>query len=126
MDEKRLAWAGFLAAAVGFCSLGWTYTIPMLLDRLNGLDHLAGRADAPGRIFLQQLHYQLRQRRRDLRIDLSGGWRRVGDHGHQSAERVVSLERQFRGTQAVEDDAEAEQIGAMIDLLAACLLGSHV
>ena len=31
MGEKRLAWIGFLAAAIGFCSLGWTYTIPMLL-----------------------------------------------------------------------------------------------
>ena len=55
-----------------------------------------------------------------------GGDGSCGGDRHQRRDGVPALERLPPAAQAIEDHAEAEQVAAGIDRLAAGLLGGHV
>ncbi|OWK45362.1 hypothetical protein FRUB_01693 [Fimbriiglobus ruber] len=99
-------------------------------DRSADLDervHRRGsRLRASGWVLLKQLHHEIRQFGGHVRILLAnrdGGFvRERGQHGHRSR----AAEGEFAGQAAVEEDAEAEQVGAVVNLFARGLLRAHV
>ena len=73
----------------------------------------------------QQPVRQLRQLARDAGIDVEDTWRLVGADAGQRLRRGFGPERRDAGHHLVEQRAEREQIGPVIDGQAARLLGRH-
>ena len=93
--------------------------------RLQLFDDFAGRRRPAGGVLGQQSHHQRRQRGRHGAVDAGRRPGVIGGHGHQRGEGVAAAERHFACRHAVEDAAEAEQVGAGVHLAAVGLLGCH-
>jgi hypothetical protein len=88
--------------------------------------HLLGGVDALRRILRQQVYHEVRQPLRDGWVDLARWGGLVHDHRQQRRHTIGALEWLPACTELVEHDAEAEQVAAGIEHVAARLLGGHV
>ncbi len=104
--------------------LGRTLALP--LDGPDGVDDFLGRRGPLLPVFLQQPMDQRHQCERGLRRQLGHRLRVAHRQRHQHVHRRVAGERHGAGGQPVQHAAEAEQVGACVDLLAACLFRGHV
>ncbi len=98
----------------------------MIGDRFDRFDHLVRVREALARILGECAHHQIVDAARQRWID-GGGRRRI--EAHDRGERLVvgaALERADVRDHLVEDDAEREQIAALIELVRLTLLGRQV
>ena len=88
--------------------------------------HLLGALVARRRVLRERAHHDHVEVARDVAADLR---RRLGRRRqvlHRDLDRRVAVERRLAGEELVEDDAERVEIGALVDLGAARLLGREV
>ena len=85
-----------------------------------------GRRKAAGGLFLVQSVDECRQPVGDIGIHLAKRSGPFVAHPAQNGGRRAGAEWRMAGAHEVENAAQAEQVGAMIDGLAAGLLGRHV
>src|SRR5213076_3010792 len=78
------------------------------------------------RIFRETGLEQRVELRGQRRIDLGGTWRRLLHHADDDLTEVLSLRDALAEERFVGDTAKGIEIGALVDLVALKLLGSHV
>ncbi len=94
------------------------------------LPQQASRLRRPGEVRGTVLGVQKRDKQtqplRYIRIEFANRNRLLHADAMQHSQRGIGAEGRPARTHRIENAAEAEQVGAVIDGLAACLLGSHV
>jgi hypothetical protein len=88
--------------------------------------HFRRRLEPPGGVLGVQPGDDRFQPVGDVRVERAHGRRRLLAHQPQHLRRAVGLKRRPAGTKRVQHAAQAEQVGAVVHLLAAGLLGRHV
>ena len=96
------------------------------LQRPELVEDVTGRLVPVARVLLEAPPDHAFQLLRQLGPDLRHGRRLVLQHGRQELDRVHAAERTLSGRDLEQHHAEGEDVGALVHLLAARLLGGHV